>query len=290
MIMDNFLDQDNVPVFERIKQVDEKGEYWSARDLAKVLQYPSYDKFKNVGNKAWEACKNAGQNTADHFSRMGKMVQIGSQATRELEDVRLSRYACYLVVQNADPEKEVVALGQSYFAIQTRIQEIQQMQQYAALKSDDEKRVYLRHQLAEHSKHLMSAAKGAGVIDQIDYAIFQNFGYKGLYGGLDKTGIQKKMGLPGSANISDFMGSTELAANLFRATQTEEKLKKEGTKGKAAANQVHYEVGRRVRQAIKDIGGTMPEDLPAAENIKKVESRIKKTLKDDSSNPPSSIS
>jgi DNA-damage-inducible protein D len=271
--MEKFVNEENLPVFEQIKRVDEIGEYWSARELAEVLQYPSYDKFRNVGKKAFEACKNSGQRPNDHFSRMGKMVAIGSGAQREMEDVRLTRYACYLIVQNADPGKEIVALGQTYFAVQTRIQEIQQMADYTKLDTEEEKRIFLRKEMKEHNKHLAVAAKGAGIIDPLDYAIFKNFGYKGLYDGLDRKGIQRKKGLTEKDDILDHMGSTELASNLFVATQTEDKLKKDKVKDKATANQTHLNVGKKVRQTIKDIGGTMPEDLPAAENIKKIEKR-----------------
>jgi DNA-damage-inducible protein D len=213
-------------VFETIKRIDESGEYWSARELAAVLQYSSYDKFRNVGRKAYTACKNSGQQPKDHFSRMGKMVNIGSGAKKEIEDVRLTRYACYLIVQNADPGKEIIALGQTYFAVQTRIQEIQQMADFAKLDSEEERRLFLRTEMKKHNKHLSDAAKGAGVIDPLDYAIFKNWGYKGLYDGLDRKGIQKVKGLGEKDEILDHMGSTELASNLFLATQTEEKLKK----------------------------------------------------------------
>jgi DNA-damage-inducible protein D len=274
--MSELLPGEGRPTFELIKREDEKGEYWLARELGPLLEYVKYDNFVNVMKRAFEACKNSGFNVKDHFAGIRKMVPIGSGAEREIKDVRLSRYACYLIVQNADPDKEVVALGQSYFAVQTRIQEIQQMDQYAALKTEDEKRLFLRKELTEHNKQLMSTAKGAGVIDPIDYAIFQNFGYQGLYGGLDKKGIQKAKGLPGKANILDHMGSTELAANLFRATQTEEKIKKNKIKGKDAANQTHFDIGQKIRNTIREIGGTMPEDLPTEESIKKIETRKRK--------------
>lgn len=276
--MTEILNEPNRPVFEQIKKIDDQGEYWLARELAEVLQYASYDKFKEVGRKAWISCKKSGQNPNDHFSEVEKMVEIGSGAKRPIKDVRLTRYACYLVVQNADPSKEVVALGQTYFAIQTRIQEIRQMDEYNALETEDARRLFLRKELAEHNKHLASAAKGCGVIDPVDYAVFQNFGYQGLYGGLDRRGIQQKKGLVKSANILDHMGSTELAANLFRATQAEEKLRKDKIKGKELANQTHFEIGRKVRNTIKEIGGTMPEDLPVAENIKKIEAKAKKNI------------
>ena len=182
-------------------------------------------------------------------------------------------------MQNADPSKEVVALGQTYFAIQTRLRELQQMGEYNSLSTEDEKRLFLRNEMAKHNTLLAAAAKNAGVTGSLDYAIFQNHGYMGLYGGLDAKGIHKKKGLKKSQQILDHMGSTELAANLFRATQTEEKLRRENIKGKQKANQTHYEVGKKVRRTIKDIGGTMPENLPMAESIKKVEGKSKPKLK-----------
>ena len=203
------------------------------------------------------------------------MVKIGSGAVREVESIKLSRYACYLIVQNADPTKEIVATGQTYFAIQTRIQEIRQMDEYTSLKSEEEKRIFLRNELKTHNIQLAEAAKGAGVIEPIDYAIFQNHGYMGLYGGLDAKGIHSRKGLKKSQNILDYMGSTELAANLFRATQTEEKLRREEIKGKHEANATHYDVGKKVRQTIRELGGTMPENLPTEESIKEIENKIK---------------
>lgn len=207
------------------------------------------------------------------------MVSIGSGAKRPLESVKLSRYPCYLIVQNADPSKEVVANGQTYFAIQTRIAEIKQMDEYNRLSSEEEKRLFLRNELARHNSQLADAARHAGVIESRDYAIFQNHGYKGLYGGLDAKAIHARKGLKKSQKILDHMGSTELAANLFRATQTEEKLRRENIKGKTKANQTHYEVGKKVRQTIVELGGTKPEDLPVADSIKSLESKEKKQLK-----------
>ena len=272
--MENKILRPNQTIFEQIKRLDQtKNEYWTARDLAKVLEYSEYRHFKPVIDRAKEACKNSGYKVADHFEDILGMVSIGSGAEREIEDVKLSRYACYLIVQNADPTKEVVALGQTYFAVQTRLQEIQQMKAYQQLNTEEEKRVFLRKEMAEHNKHLAEAAKSAGVIEPVDYAIFQNHGYMGLYGGLDAKGIHKRKGLRKSESILDHMGSTELAANLFRATQTEEKLKRENIKGKQKANRTHFEVGKKVRKTIQELGGTMPENLPVADSIKKLDKK-----------------
>lgn len=215
----------------------------------------------------------------NHFSHLGKMVQIGSGTQREIEDYELSRYACYLIVQNGDPSKPVIANGQTYFAIQTRRQELADDESFQRLK-EDEKRLFLRNELRDHNKLLVETAQQAGVATTIDFAIFQNHGYKGLYGGLDAQGIQIRKGLKKSQKILDHMGSTELAANLFRATQTEDKLRRENIRGKFEANKTHFEVGGKVRQTIKEIGGTMPEDLPVPEkSVQQLESKQKK-LKD----------
>jgi DNA-damage-inducible protein D len=260
------------PVFEQIKRLDESGnEYWSARDLGKVLEYLEYRNFQPAIERAKEACQNSGHNLSDHFVDMHEMIEIGKGGKRAVESVKLSRYACYLIVQNADPGKEVVALGQTYFAVQTRLQEIRQMDEYNRLSSEDEKRLFLRNELRRHNNQLADAAKDAGVIDPVDYAVFQNFGYQGLYGGLDARAIHQKKSLKKSQHILDHICSTELAANLFRATQTDEKLRRENIRGKSKANQTHYEVGKKVRQTIKELGGTMPEDLPTEESIKKLE-------------------
>ncbi|HCS21703.1 MAG TPA: DNA damage-inducible protein D [Bacteroidetes bacterium] len=215
----------NKTTFEQIRYFNEIGqEYWSARELAKVLEYAKWEKFLNVIEKAKQACENSGQEPDDHFPQMGKMVEIGSGAKRTIDDLHLSRYACYLIVQNADPSKRVVALGQSYFAVQTRKQELFE-ESYAKLPSDAEKRLFLRRELSEHNKQLADAAQKAGVIQPWEYAVFQNHGYMGLYNGLGAKEIHTKKRLKKSQNILDHMGSTELAANLFRATQTEEKGK-----------------------------------------------------------------
>lgn len=261
--------KNNQSLFEKIKRLDvNSNEYWSARELSKVLEYSEYRHFLPVLDRAKEACINSNQKQEHHFEDILEMMPIGKTAKREVESVKLSRYACYLIVQNADSTKEVVALGQTYFAIQTRLQEIQQMDEYNRLKSEEEKRLFLRNEMSKHNTSLAAAAKNAGVQDGLDYAIFQNHGYAGLYAGLDAKGIHKKKQLKKSQQILDHMGSAELAANLFRATQTEEKLRNEKIKGKQKANETHYQVGIKVRQAIKDIGGTMPENLPVADSIK----------------------
>jgi len=261
-------------IFEQIKRIDEYGnEYWSARDFSKALEYVEYRNFIPVINRAKEACENSGQNVEYHFVDMHELITAGKGSERQVDSIKLSRYACYLIVQNADPSKEVIALGQTYFALQTRLQELTQMEKYNALTSENEKRLFLRNELRRHNAQLADAAHNAGVIDAIDYAIFQNFGYKGLYGGLDAKAIHAKKKLKKSQNILDHMGSTELAANLFRATQTEEKLRRENVKGKQKANATHYEVGKKVRKTIEELGGTMPENLPANESIKKLENK-----------------
>jgi DNA-damage-inducible protein D len=263
-------------IFEQIKRVDENGnEFWSARDMSKVLEYSEYRHFKAVIEKAKKACLNSRYKVEDHFEDILEMVSIGSDARRKVESVKLSRYACYLIVQNADPNKEIVALGQTYFAVQTRLQEIRQMNEYNALDTEEEKRLFLRDELKKHNIQLAEAAHNAGVISNIEYAIFQNHGYKGLYGGLDAKRIHIKKGLKKSQKILDHMGSTELAANLFRATQTEEKLKREKVEGKTKANKTHFEVGKKVRKTIEELGGDMPEDLPVNESIKKLERKVK---------------
>lgn len=205
------------------------------------------------------------------------MVNIGSGAERELDDYQLSRYACYLIVQNGDARKKVIALGQSYFAIKTRQQEL--IDNYDEL-NENQKRLAIRNEMVAHNKSLAEAARMSGIVEPVDYAIFQNKGYQGLYGGLGVKEIHARKNLGKNQKILDHMGSTELAANLFRATQTDEKLRKEHIVGKDAANQTHYEVGSKVRQTIKELGGTMPEDLPTPKkSIKQIEKEQQKKLK-----------
>jgi len=266
--------------FESIRHLDEDGnEYWLARQLSKVLEYSEYRHFLPVIEKAKDACSNSKNEISDHFEDVLEMVDIGSGAKRGVPDVRLSRYACYLVVQNGDPSKQVIANGQTYFAIQTRRQELADDVRFAQL-TEDERRLMLRDELTHHNKALTAAAKDAGVETGLDYAIFQDHGYRGLYGGLGAKDIHARKGLKKSHKILDHMGSTELAANLFRATQTEEKLRRDNVKDKRAANMTHHEVGVKVRKTIKELGGTMPENLPTPEKSIPQLERAKKRLSD----------
>jgi DNA-damage-inducible protein D len=272
--------------FEAIRHLDEEGrEYWLAREIAPVLDYAQYRNFLPVIDKAREACRNSNQPEADHFADMRKMVEIGSGAYRPVEDIQLSRYACYLIVQNADPAKPIIALGQTYFTLQTRRQELADAAQFGKL-SEDERRLAIRNELTEHNKALSAAAKSAGVETPLDYAVFQDHGYKGLYGGLGAKDLHSRRGLKKSDKILDHMGSTELAANLFRATQTGEKLRREGIRGKTQANKAHHEVGSKVRQTIQELGGTMPEKLPTPEkSIKQIEREKAKQIQNGQATP-----
>jgi len=265
----------HISPFERIKRANDAGmEYWSSRDFAEVLGYGDYRNFEGVIEKAKLSCFNSGHRLEDHFVDVTEMVAIGSGAERPVKTVLMSRYACYLAIQNADPKKEIVAQGQTYFAIQTRRQEL------GDERIEEERRILLREEIRRHNVQLSDAAKGAGVVEPIDYAIFQNHGYMGLYGGLKMEDIHRRKRLKKSQKILDHMGSTELAANLFRATQAEEKLRRDNVQGKGAANRTHREVGAKVRQTIRELGGTMPENLPVAESIKKIETKRRKQIGD----------
>ena len=271
--MDEIKDY-NKNVFESIKHINEYGqEFWYARELQTVLEYTEWRNFNIIIDKAKEACKASEMTINDHFVDVNKIVHLGV-ADRKIQDIVLSRYACYLIVMNGDSRKEVIALGQTYFAVKTREQELSE--NFDSL-TEDEKRLSIRGELTKHNKSLAEAAQNAGITSSLDYAIFQNMGYQDLYGGLTAKDIHQRKGLKKSQQILDHMGSTELAANLFRATQTDEKLRNENITDKGLANQTHYDVGSEVRQTIKRLGGTMPEDLPIPEkSIKKIEKELKK--------------
>lgn len=265
--------------FESIKRINEYGqEYWSARELSSALQYADWRNFENAIFKAMESCRLSGNEVDDHFGETTTFTKMNNGALREIGDYALSRYACYLIVMNGDSSKEAIAAGQTYFAIKTRQQELSE--NFEQL-SEDLKRVAIRRELKSHNRSLAEAAQQAGVVEPMDYAIFQNYGYMGLYGGLKAADIKQRKGLKKSQDILDHMGSTELAANLFRATQTDEKLRREGIKGKDAANRTHYKVGVKVRQTIKELGGTMPEDLPTPEkSVRQLERELDNNLID----------
>ena len=264
-------------MFENIKHVDENGnEFWFARELQKALEYTEYGKFLPVIEKAIEACRKTGFDEGNHFAHVSEMVRIGSGAERKMDSYKLSRYACYLIVMNGDPRKEVIALGQTYFAVKTRQKEISDS---AAQLSEDEKRLAIRDEVTIRNKFLASSAKAAGVETPVDYAVFQNRGYQGLYNGLGMKDIHKRKGLKKNEQILDHMGATELAANLFRITQTDDKLRRENIKGKEKANETHYAVGKKVRQTIAELGGTMPENLPTPKiSAKKLKQERKKAI------------
>jgi DNA-damage-inducible protein D len=255
----------NEQIFEQIKKVNEYWkEYWHARELAKVLEYADFTNFSKVVKKAELACKNSGQSTTNHFSEFTETAQIGSWAKRALKSWKLSRYACYLIIQNADPSKEIVALWQSYFALQTRQQEL------SAQYLEDQKRLELRDEVTKHNKKLFSTARWAGVKD---YATFYDSWYQWLYG-LKKKDIIEKKHLDPEDNLLDHMNSEELAANLFRATQAEAKIKRESIKWQENASMAHFEVGQKIRQTIQELWWTMPEDIPAVEDIKYARRRL----------------
>ena len=264
-------------LFESIRHVNKYGqEFCYARDLQIALEYTEWRNFCKVIEKAKEACRGSNNAVSDHFVDVNKIVNAGA-TSKDIGDIQLSRYACYLIVQNGDPRKKVIALGQTYFAVKTRQQEL--IENYENL-SEDQKRIAIRQEMKEHNKMLVAAAKDAGVETTLDYAIFQNYGYMGLYGGLKASDIKERKGLKKSQDILDYMGYEELAANLFRATQTEAKLRRENIQGKQEANKTHFEVGKKVRDTIKDLGGTMPEDLPTPEkSIQQLEREQKKKLK-----------
>ncbi len=269
----------NESLFESIKHINEYGmEYWTARELMPVLEYKQWRRFVDAIERAKIACEGSGYRVSECFADAGKTSPMPNGGVKKIEDYHLSRYACYLIAMNGDPRKESIALAQTYFAVKTRQQEL--AEHFEEL-SEDQKRLAIRGELKHHNKSLAEAAHEAGVTTSRDYAIFQNYGYMGLYGGLKAQDIAKRKGLKKGEAILDHMGSTELAANLFRATQTDEKLRRDQVKGKDAANHTHYAVGQKVRETIKDLGGTMPEDLPSPnKSIKQLEKEQKKLLKE----------
>lgn len=261
-------------VFERIKHYDEDGrEMWLARELQKALEYDEWRNFVQVIRKAMLACSNAGFETSDNFRQTTVLSELGKGGKRSVIDFELSRYACYLIVQNGDPSKEVIALGQTYFSIKTREMEIQE--EYDKL-SEDEKRLMIRKSLAKHNTRLADTAQSAGVLH---YGQFQDAGYMGLYNGETAGDIHKRKHLKPGEKILDWMNGSELGANLFRITQTEEKIKRESIRGQDELNQAHYQVGRRIRGVIQDLGGILPENQPTPEkSIKQIEAEQKRRL------------
>lgn len=255
--------------FEDIKHIRTDGsEYWSARELAPALEYNKWENFYKVIKRAMIASENSGHVIEDDFPEVRKIVSAGA-TSKPIKDYELTRYACYLIVQNGDPRKEVVALGQTYFAIQTYRQEV--ADHFNEL-DEDRRRLVVRGDIRQWNQLLAETAHDAGVITNEEFAVFQNAGYMGLYGGMDVDDIHKKKNLEVGQKILDYMGSTELIANLFRISQTEEKLRKDEIKGAKTASSTHYKVGKEVRGAIEKIGGTMPEDLPTSEkSIQQVE-------------------
>ena len=276
--MNNEIARYSEETFESIKHVNEYGnEFWYARELQSILEYTEWRNFQKLIEKAQTACENSDMAVDECFVEVNKTSPMPNGGVKLIDDYILSRYACYLIVMNGDPRKEVIAVGQTYFAVKTRQQEL--IDHYDEL-SEDQKRLAIRKEMKAHNKSLAEAAQKAGVIKSYDFAIFQNYGYQGLYGGLGAKEIHARKGLKENEQILDHMGSTEQAAHLIRATQTDEKLRRENIRGKEKANQTHYEVGRKVRQTIAELGGTMPEDLPTPEkSIKQIESEQKKRLK-----------
>lgn len=285
----------NETLFDKVKHFDEANvEYWLARELQTTLQYTKWANFNKVIETAKIACKISGHTVSNHFAEIGKKIEmptkprknqtkigfadVGKTKFKTIPDYKLSRYACYLIVMNGDPRKKIIAEGQTYFAVKTRQQEFQELFNQLG---EEEKRMFIRGDIKQKNMLLAESARNAGVITPLEFAIFQDSGYKGLYNGKTAKDIAKLKNIPEDEEILDYMGSEELAANLFRITQTEGKLKKDKVTSKNEANKIHYEVGKSVRKAIKEIGGTMPEELPPAEkSIKQLEKEQKKQIKD----------
>ena len=291
----NELEVQQKKLFDDLRHFDENGnEFWFARELQTALQYKEWRNFQKVISTAQIACKISQQTVADHFVEVNKMiemptkprknpsqdfgfVEVNKTKTKAIPDYKLTRYACYLIVMNGDPRKEVIAWGQTYFAVKTRQQELAEL--YEQL-SEDEKRLFVRSDIKQKNMLLAEAAKWAGIQTQYEYATFQDADYRGLYGGLTARDIAENKGLQSGEEILDWMGSEELAANWFRITQTEAKMRRENTDTLTKANAVHYEVGTIVREAIEKAGGTMPEDLPTPDrNIQELQAEQRKQIK-----------
>lgn len=272
--MNNIIDY-NENIFEKIKHIDENGnEYWFARELMPVLEYKEWRKFEKVIKKAMEACVGSNYNALDHFVLKDKMVSIGSNTVRKIQDYKLSRYACYLIVQNCNPRIKIIALAQTYFAIQTRKQEL--LEKDYNLLSEDEKRLYQRSLTKKGNESLNITARNVGVKD---FGRFHNSGYKGLYNGETANDIAKRKKLRYREDILDNMCSDELIANLFRISLTDQKIKNEKINNDKDANDAHYSVGSDIREIIKKQGGTLPEDYPTPEkSLKEIEKENKYLL------------
>ncbi len=254
-------------LFEQITNINNNGvEFWSARDLMPLLGYVKWERFLQAIERAKESCRQSEQKVEDHFPGAGKSIISGKNTQVEISDFHLTRYACYLIAQNGDSRKVEIAKAQTYFAFKTRQKEVQD------ILMEDQKRVYLRSDLKDKNKKLVSTAKKAGVNN---FANFQDSGYMGLYGGLRQKQIKHKKGLKDGENLLDNIGSEELIANLFRASQAEAKINREMIMGEAETNAAHKLVGQKVRNTIKTLGGNMPEDLPKFDNLKVAKKRLK---------------
>jgi DNA-damage-inducible protein D len=255
--------------FEEFKQTNEHGaEYWSARDLQTLLGYSQWRRFEQAIERAVTSCRQSGNQPDHHFAGAGKMIEVGKGGQRDVDDYHLSRFACYLIAQNGDPRKPEIAQAQKYFAVQARRQELSDQ------AATDIERLELRKQTGEEFKALSGAAQDAGVQSKM-FGVFHDAGYKGLYGGMGRDAIKQRKAIPEKDNLLDRMNATELAANQFRMTQTRDKLSRDGVRNQAQAIQTHEQVGKEVRDAIKRIGGTLPENISPAEHIKEVEKRLK---------------
>ncbi|MDD6673086.1 MAG: DNA damage-inducible protein D [Eubacteriales bacterium] len=269
--------------FEDIKHIRDDGtEFWYARELAVALDYTKWENFQKVIKRAMIACENSGKDVSVCFPEVRKTSNMPNGGVKSIVEYELSRYACYLIVQNGDPRKEIIALGQTYFAIQTYRQEV--ADRFNEL-DEDSRRLIVRGDIRQWNQLLAETARNCGVITNEEFAIFQNAGYMGLYGGMTVDDIHRKKELEIGQKILDYMGSTELIANLFRISQTEEKLRKDGIDNSSDATAVHYSVGKEVRKAIEEIGGTMPEDLPTPEkSIAQIEKEQLQRLKQKAAN------